>query len=94
MLDVPGATQDGLEIKPGPMAGTLVVRAEAKAAPHGAPLLTERSAGPSDAVRYHRLVPVAWDADVAKAKPTVSNGVLVVTIPRAQAQATHDKKEK
>lgn len=85
VLDVPGATSEGLEVKPGPAMGTLQVRVQCGPEPAttGQVLRRERSIRPGDGM-FVRVVPVAWDANVEKAKPTVSNGVLTIVVPKNQ----------
>ena len=90
ILDVPGATSDGLEVKPGPAVGTLQVRVPCGPEPTTNGQVLRRERMPRDGA-YERVVPVAWDANVEKAKPTVSNGVLTIVVPKTQASG-HDKR--
>ena len=81
VLDLPGAAKDDVEVAPGAVRGTISVKAKPREAPAGGqPLLMER---PNRAVRT-RVVPVAWDADVAKARFALSDGVLTVTVPKGE----------
>lgn len=90
-MDVPGARKEDLEIRPGPLPGTIEVKVEGKEEERPKTLLrSERGVG--DRVRYERLVPVAWDAEVSKAKPSIENGVLTVEIPKQRAEKEPAKK--
>lgn len=84
VLDLPGAQQEHLEVKPGPMPGTVSVRAEARVPVKGQVLRGERMAPASGTVRYTRVVPVGWDADASKARATLAHGVLTLTVPRQE----------
>lgn len=82
VLDLPGAQQEHLEVKPGPVPGTVSVRAEARVPTQGQLLRSERMAPANGTVRYARVVPVGWDADTGKARATLANGVLTLAVPR------------
>jgi HSP20 family molecular chaperone IbpA len=85
-IDVPGARDEGIEVRPGPAPGTLAIRARLPA-PTGAtgrPLLIERTPFPPGA-SHERVLPVAWDADVGQAKTTIEAGVLTVIVPKKQS---------
>ncbi len=82
MIEIPGATKESLEIGPGPVAGTVSVKAQCREdTSRGSPLHAERGAR-TGTVRFERVVPVAWDADVAKARPEIRDGVLTLVVPR------------
>ncbi|GEM_PF-6987636 len=93
ILDVPGADQGGVEVRPGPVPGTVSIRAEAKPIQKGTPVRTERGASTTE-VRYQRIVPVGWDADVHHAEAKVKDGVLTVTVPRSQPGSEQQSQKK
>jgi HSP20 family molecular chaperone IbpA len=92
ILDVPGATSDGLEVKPGPAMGTLQVRIPCGPEPTTTGQVLRRERVPRPEGAYVRVVPVAWDANVEKAKPTVSNGVLTIVVPKTQSAGHGEKR--
>lgn len=82
-MALPGVRDDGIEVRPGPTPGTLSIRARAGAGSvQGRPLLLERAPMPA---AQERVLPVAWDADVAAAKTTLDAGILTVLVPKKQA---------
>lgn len=93
VLDAPGATNEGLEVKPGPTMGTLQVRVPCgpDATATGQMLRRERVPRPAEGA-YVRVVPVAWDANVEKAKPALSNGVLTIVVPKNAGTTGHGDK--
>lgn len=84
VLDLPGAQQEHLEVKPGPMPGTVSIRAEARLPLTGQMLRAERMTPTHGTVRYARVVPVGWDADTSKARATLAHGVLTLVVPRQE----------
>lgn len=87
LADVPGTVKDDVEIAPGPLPGTMLLRAHPKEAPRPkTPLRIERTRS-IEGARFERVVPVGWDADVARADATVENGVLRVTVPKQKMGA-------
>lgn len=86
VLEVPGAQKEKIEVAPGPVAGTLVVRVEARDASPGQAVVRSERGMRSGAVRYERVVPVAWDADADAAKTSFENGLLTVTMPKRRAE--------
>lgn len=81
MADVPGATEKDMEIAPGPLPGTLLLRIRvADASRPKSVLRAERNAG--EGLRYERIVPVGWDADVSRAQGELDRGILKVTVPK------------
>lgn len=85
VLEVPGATSEGLEVKPGPLPGTLTVKvAAAKGSDgEGTRIHAER---PQARQAFVRTVPVGWDADVERADARVEHGLLRVHVPRRAAE--------
>lgn len=88
LLDVPGAVNDGLEVTPGPVRGTVSVRARGRESKEPGQVLVSERGSPQGPLRYARVVPVGWDADVQKAKASLSDGVLTVTIPKSKDEKT------
>lgn len=78
---------------PGPIAGTVSVRLKAREEKQtGQPLRMERGGAPNG-VRFQRVVPVAWDADVPKTKVALSDGMLTLTVPKKAAAGAEEKKK-
>lgn len=92
VLDVPGAQQENLEVKPGPMPGTVSIRAEARLPLAGQVLRAERLAPTNGTVRYARIVPVAWDADASKTRVTLAHGVLTLVVPRQERREGQEER--
>lgn len=70
-----------MDLAAGPIAGTLLIRVRMKEeARPKSPLRAERMI--PETGRSERIVPVAWDADVTRAKAEVENGLLKVTVPK------------
>lgn len=91
VVDVPGATKDQLEIRPGPLPGTLLVKVQGKEEKTPQSVLRSER-GVRGPVRYERVVPVAWDADVARAQPTIEDGVLRISVPKQGSDKRPEKK--
>ena len=85
VLDVPGATKEGIELKPGPIPGTLQVRVPHAPEPTNGQVLRRERAPRSVDGAYARLIPVAWDANVKEARSSLSNGVLTLVVPKNDA---------
>lgn len=80
LVDVPGVRGDSIEVAPGPVPGTLVLRGEVLSRHAESPrLLAERRQG---GPRFERVVPVAPDADVGQATVTLTEGLLSVVVPK------------
>lgn len=85
VLDLPGVHDAGVEVHAGLAPGTLSITAKPSPVPstEGWPVLRERSARNREQP-IQRLLPVAWDADVEKAKSRIDAGVLTIVVPKKQ----------
>ncbi len=88
VLDVPGATKDGIEVTPGPVKGTLSIRATVRVDEDAANMRRLVNERVSNTGPFARILPVAWDADVERAKTSITDGVLSVTIPKVSGSST------
>jgi len=86
VLETPGARRDSVEVKAGPVAGSISVsvRIDPPRGVAGDWLRSETGARGS-ARSVSRILPVGWDADIERATTEVENGLLVVSIPRRRA---------
>ncbi|MHB8586905.1 MAG: Hsp20/alpha crystallin family protein [Thermoplasmatota archaeon] len=92
VMDLPGVSREAIETASGPVAGTLVVRAQAReerkeeakgpgAEPRHRVLRDERGSS-SQPARFERVVPVAVDADTSRARVETRDGVATLIVPK------------
>lgn len=94
LIETPGVAKEDVEVRPGPVAGTLVVRAQTRVQSQSSatPLRMERGSLHSP-IRYERVVPVAWDADTAAAKASLQEGLLTLTVPKRSPTRVDEMKK-
>lgn len=87
VLEVPGASKEDLEVSPGPVEGSLSVRIQSHEAlrTSGVVLRNERNSE-KGRIRYERVIPVAWDADAPKVRPSLADGILTLVVPKKAAE--------
>jgi HSP20 family molecular chaperone IbpA len=94
VMDCPGAIKEDLDISPGPIAGTVAVRLKAREEKHSGQALRVERGTPNGGFRFQRVVPVAWDAEVSKAKYSLADGILTLTVPKKSGGAAEETKKK
>lgn len=92
LLELPGVGKEGIEVAPGPVAGTLSVKAQGAVERRGQHAIVLERGVRTEGSRFERLIPVAWDADVARTRFTIENGLLALTVPKKSAAAETETK--
>lgn len=82
VAEVPGALKDTLEVVPGPVAGTVSLKVATRPEEASEVRLRNERGAQGGRVLFHRIVPVAWDADAGGAKTELADGLLVVRVPK------------
>lgn len=90
-LEVPGASRETVEVTPGPLPGTILAKVEARSSDPNAPMLRAERGARAGTIRYQRVLPVAWDADVNNVKVSLADGILTVTLPKQRARVEEKK---
>ncbi len=94
IIDVPGAVKDDVEVRSGPVRGTLALTARVREEPHGEGHTLIQERGSTRRSRYARILPVAWDADVDRAKVSLADGVLTILVPKTAGTTVSAASEK